>query len=232
MSQENNTQTEDQKIDAYLDQELAKAETTEVKSDDSTIETLVADRVKAELAKIKSNLDSAYSERDQYKNKVAELAKEKQKAEIETLEKAGKHSEVLKIEMNEIKKELDLYKKRNTELSRDNVVKSQLSGLDFRNEKAAALAHSDIINSLKQDSTGAWMHESGVSVNEAITNYAKSDSNAFMFNVKANAGSNVEAKATKSAPAAPTKALKDMTQEEVLKAVEAGQLGSNHTWTE
>ena len=209
-----------------------EAKTIEVKSNDTSIETLVADRVNAELAKIKSSLDNAYAERDDAKAEITKIAKEKQKSEIKALEAAGKHSEVLKIEMNEIKKELDLYKKRNTELSRDNVVKSQLSGLEFRNEKAASLAHADIVKSLKQDSTGNWMHETGVSVVEAIQNYAKSDLNSFMFKVKTNAGTGTEpakgvAPATSSAP---QKALKDMTTAEVLKAVSEGHIKSNDTW--
>ena len=203
----------------------------EVTSNDKTIETLVSDRVNAELAKIKSSLDNAYAERDAAKTEISKIAKEKQAAEIKALEASGKHSEVLKIEMNEIKKELDLYKKRNTELSRDNVVKSQLSGLEFRNEKAAALAHADIVKSLKQDSTGNWMHESGTSVTEAIASYAKSDINAFMFNIKANAGSNVAvAKPATGEVNTPKKALKDMNTEEVLKAVEAGEVKTTGTW--
>ena len=206
--------------------------TIEVNSNDTSIETLVADRVKAELAKIKTSLDGAYAERDNAKAEISKIAKEQQKNEIKALEAAGKHSEVLKIEMNEIKKELDLYKKRNTELSRDNVVKSQLSGLEFRNEKAASLAHADIVKSLKQDSTGNWMHESGTSVVEAIQNYAKSDVNAFMFKVKTNAGTGTEpAKGvTPAASSNPKKALKDMTTAEVLKAVSDGTIKSDATW--
>ena len=209
----------------------AKTETTEVKADDTTIETLVADRVKSELSKIKSSLDNAYAERDQYKSQINELNKAKQKAEIEALEKAGKHSEVLKIEMNEIKQELEMYKKRNTELSRDNVVKSQLSALEFRNEKAAALAHADIINSLKQDSSGNWMHESGVSVSEAIDNYAKSEANAFMFKVKENIGTGVDkVKPTTKAPVTPTKPISEMSQDELLQAIETGAVKAPGTW--
>ena len=204
----------------------------EVTSTDKTIDTLVSDRVNAELAKIKTSLDNAYAERDAAKTEISKIAKEKQAAEIKSLEAAGKHSEVLKIEMNEIKKELDLYKKRNTELSRDNVVKSQLSGLEFRNEKAAALAHADIVKSLKQDSTGAWMHDTGVSVTEAIASYAKSDVNAFMFKVKANAGTNVEGKTTTTASSAPKKNLKDMTTDEVLAAADAGHLPTTGTWNQ
>ena len=210
--------------------EIKEDAKVEVQSNDKTIQDLVASRVDAELSKIKSSLDNAYAERDAAKKQAAALAKEKQNAEIEALEKAGKHTEVYKIQLDEIKQELETYKRRNTELSRDNVVKSQLNALDFRNEKAAKLAHSDIIGQLKQDSTGNWVHESGLSVEEAIANYAKNDANAFMFNVKANSGSNVEAKPTTTAPAAPKKDIKDMTTEEVLKAVESGQITSNHTW--
>ena len=222
---------ENKNIDTAVENTEVK-ETTEVKSDDSTIETLVADRVKSELAKIKSSLDNAYAERDQYKSQINELNKAKQKAEIEALEKAGKHSEVLKIEMNEIKQELEMYKKRNTELSRDNVVKSQLNALEFRNEKAMQLAHSDIINSLKQDTQGNWVHESGASVEEAINDYAKSEANAFMFKVKENVGSGVQtAKPVTKAPAVDVnKPASEMSQDELLQALETGAIKAPGTW--
>ena len=209
-------------------------ETVAVTADDSAIQTLVADRVQSELAKIKASLDNAYAERDQFKVKANELAKEKQRTEIEALEKAGKHSEVLKIEMNEIKNELEMYKKRNTELSRDNVVKSQLSALDFKSDKAAKLAHKDIIAQLKQDSSGNWMHESGVTVNEAINAYAKDDANAFMFKVKENTGTKIEAPkaASTTAPTAPVKDIREMTTEEMLKAAEQGLIGDKSRFTQ
>jgi hypothetical protein len=142
--------------------------TTEVKvdapSETPSFDKLVSEKVNEELKKIKSSLDNAYKERDAAKAEMAKIAKEKQDAEIASLEKAGKHSEVLKIEMDRIRKELDTYKTRNTELSRDNAVRSQLNALDFRNDKAAALAHADIIKSLRQDTNGNWIHESGLSI--------------------------------------------------------------------
>lgn len=229
MSQE---QVNETPVSENTEAKTEETTTAEVPSNDKTIESLVADRVSQELSKIKSSLDGAYAERDAAKKEAATLAKAKQSAEIEALEKAGKHTEVYKIQLDEIRNELETYKKRNTELSRDNVVKSQLSGLDFKSDKAAALAHKDIISQLKQDATGNWVHESGLSVGEAIDSYSKSDANAFMFNVKANSGSKVTATPATEAPKAAPKSIKEMSQEELLKSIEDGSFSDGHTWNQ
>lgn len=208
--------------------------TTEVKveaTETPNFDKLVQEKVNEELKKIKSSLDNAYKERDSAKAEMARLAKEKQDAEIAALEKAGKHSEVLKIEMDRIRKELDTYKMRNTELSRDNAVRSQLNALDFRNEKAASLAHNDIIKSLRQDTNGNWVHESGLSIEEAVQLYAKDEKNAFMFSVKANVGSGTPSNVQPTAGKQPVKSIKEMSQAEVLKAIEDGTLNPRGTWS-
>jgi hypothetical protein len=110
-------------------------------------------------------------------------------------------------------------------------VRSQLNGLDFRNDKAANMAYSDIVSSLTKDVNGNWVHSSGASIDEAVSSYAKDDKNAFLFNVKANAGTGtvVSRPATGSTP---VKSIKDMDQSEVLKAVAEGKINPTGDWTQ
>ena len=75
------------------------------------------------------------------------------------------------------------------------------------------------------------MHSSGTTIEEAVTSYSKDDKNAFLFNVKANAGSGV----SPSKPAVgsiPTKSIKDMDQSEVIKAIAEGKLNPSGDWTQ
>ena len=76
-------------------QEDTKVEETKV--DNTDIKSLVDAEVAKAIKNIKSNLDNAYSERDNALAAVAEAKSEKQKAEIEALEKQGKHSEVMQM---------------------------------------------------------------------------------------------------------------------------------------
>lgn len=195
------------------------------------VQTLINEEVSKAISNIKGNLDKAYAERDTFKAKLVEMETAKQKAEIDALEKAGKHQEVMQIKMNELSSQLKAYEQKNTELSRDNAVRSQLNALDFRNEKAANMAYSDIVSNLTKDANGNWVHTSGASINEAVSSYAKDDANAFLFNVKANAGSGV----SPSKPATgstPIKSIKDMDQSEVLKAVAEGKINPTGDWTQ
>ena len=201
---------------------------TEISAD---VQELINTEVSKAIKNIKGNLDNAYAERDAYKAKIAEAEAAKQAAEIAALEKAGKHQEVMQIQMNELTKKLESYEQKNTELSRDNAVRAQLNALDFKNEKAAGMAYSDIVGSLTKNADGNWVHSSGVSIQEAVTSYAKDDKNAFLFNVKANAGSGV----SPSKPAAgsiPAKSIKEMDQTELLKAIAEGKVNPSGDWTQ
>tara|TARA_R110002012_G_scaffold37415_1_gene104825 strand:+ start:847 stop:1503 length:657 start_codon:yes stop_codon:yes gene_type:complete len=204
----------------------------EVKNE--TPSTDVQELVNAEVSKaiknIKGNLDNAYNERDTYKAEILKIKADAQANEIATLEKQGKHQEVMAIQMQELTKKLETYEQKNTELSRDNAVRAQLNGLDFKNEKAANMAYSDIVNSLTKNADGNWMHSSGVTINEAVTSYSKDDSNAFLFNVKANAGSGITP-AKSAVGQTPTKSIKEMSQDEVLKAVADGSITTFGDWT-
>lgn len=205
-----------------------KAERTE---QDVDVKSLIDQEVSKAIKNIKGNLDSAYQQRDEALAQVALAKEEKQKAEIAALEKAGKHQEIMQIKLNELTAKLESYEQKNTELSRDNAVRTQLSALNFKSDKAAKMAYTDIVGSLKRDATGNWVHENGASIEETVSSYAKDDNNAFLFSVKANVG-------TGTTPAKPTtgnnpvKSIKEMSSQEMIDAVAKGQINPSGEWSE
>ena len=210
-------------------QEDTKVEETKV--DNTDIKGLVDAEVAKAIKNIKSNLDNAYSERDNALAAVAEAKSEKQKAEIEALEKQGKHSEAMQIKLNEMNVKLEAYEQKNTELSRDNAVRTQLNSLNFKSEKAANMAYSDIVKSLKKDALGNWVNENGTSIDETVSSYAKDDNNEFLFSVKANMGSGITP-AKPSTGTTPVSSIKDMSTDEMLNAVSKGQIKVAGDWSQ
>ena len=204
---------------------------TEAKAEQVDIKSLVDAEVSKAIKNIKVNLDSAYSERDAALAKVEEAKADKQKAEIEALEKQGKHSEVMQMKLNEMSAKLETYEQRNTELSRDNAVRSQLNSLNFRSDKAAKMAYSDIVGSLKKDASGNWMHETGLSIEDAVSSYAKDDNNAFLFSIKANAGTGINP-AKPASGNNPVKSIKEMSTDELLSNIEKGNIKVDGEWSE
>ena len=210
-------------------QEDTKVEETKV--DNTDIKSLVDAEVSKAIKNIKSNLDNAYSERDNALAAVAEAKSEKQKAEIEALEKQGKHSEVMQMKIAEMSAKLETYEQKNTELSRDNAVRSQLNSLNFKSDKAANMAYQDIVGSLKKDATGNWVHENGLSISDAVSSYSKDDSNAFLFSVKANAGSGINP-AKPASGNNPVKSIKEMSTDELLANIEKGNVKVDGEWAD
>ena len=210
-------------------QEDTKVEGTKV--DNTDIKSLVDAEVAKAIKNIKSNLDNAYSERDNALAAVAEAKSEKQKAEIEALEKQGKHSEVMQMKIAEMSAKLETYEQKNTELSRDNAVRSQLNSLNFKSDKAANMAYQDIVGSLKKDATGNWVHENGLSISDAVKSYAKDDNNAFLFSVKANAGSGINP-AKPASGNNPVKSIKEMSTDELLANIEKGNVKVDGEWAD
>lgn len=204
---------------------------TEAKAEQVDIKSLVDAEVSKAIKNIKVNLDSAYSERDAALAQVEEAKADKQKAEIEALEKQGKHSEVMQMKLNEMSAKLETYEQRNTELSRDNAVRSQLNSLNFRSDKAAKMAYSDIVGSLKKDASGNWMHETGLSIEDAVSSYAKDDNNAFLFSIKANAGTGINP-AKPASGNNPVKSIKEMSTDELLSNIEKGNIKVDGEWSE
>ena len=204
---------------------------TETKEEKVDIKSLVDAEVSKAIKNIKVNLDSAYKERDDALAQVEKTKADKQKAEIEALEKAGKHSEVMQMKLNELNTKLETYEQKNTELSRDNAVRSQLNSLNFKSEKAAKMAYQDIVGSLKKDASGNWVHENGLSITDAVSSYAKDDNNSFLFSVKANVGSGINpAKPTSGNN--PVKNIKEMSTDELLANIEKGNVKVDGNWAE
>jgi len=213
---ENNTQ----------EKEINKAE--ETKQPD--IKQMVDTEVSKAISNIKVNLDNAYKERDEALNTITKIKEEKRQAEISSLENQGKHSEAMQIKLNELNSKLELYEQKNTELSRDNAVRSQLNSLNFKSEKAANMAYSDIVKSLKKDALGNWVNENGTSINETVSNYSKDDNNAFLFSVKANMGTGITP-AKPSTGTTPVSSIKDMSTDEMLNAIGKGQIKVDGEWS-
>jgi len=215
-----------------MSEEIKVQETkTETKEEKVDIKSLVDAEVSKAIKNIKVNLDSAYKERDEALAQVEKTKADKQKAEIEALEKAGKHSEVMQMKLNELNTKLETYEQKNTELSRDNAVRTQLNSLNFKSEKAAKMAYQDIVGSLKKDATGNWVHENGLSISDAVSSYAKDDNNSFLFSVKANVGSGVNpAKPTSGNN--PVKNIKEMSTDELLSNIEKGTVKVDGNWAE
>ena len=209
--------------------QVEENKTEETKQPD--IKKLVDEEVSKAIKNIKVNLDNAYKERDEAVNQIAQIKEEKRQAEISSLEQQGKHSEAMQMKLSELNQRLEQYEQKNTELSRDNAVRTQLNALNFKSEKAAEMAYSDIVNSLKKDATGNWVHESGLSINETVSNYAKDDNNAFLFSVKANMGTGITP-AKPSTGANPVGSIKDMSTDEMLNAIAKGQVKVDGDWSE
>jgi len=204
---------------------------TEAKTEQVDIKSLVDAEVSKAIKNIKVNLDSAYSERDAALAQVEQAKADKQKAEIEALEKQGKHSEVMQMKLSELTTKLETYEQKNTELSRDNAVRTQLNSLNFKSDKAAKMAYSDIVGSLKKDASGNWLHETGLSIEDAVSSYAKDDNNAFLFSVKANAGTGINP-AKPASGNNPVKSIKEMSTDELLSNIEKGNIKVDGEWSE
>ena len=212
---ENNTQVKEETAD-------------ETKQPD--VKQLVDQEVSKAISNIKSNLDNAYKERDEALSQIEKIKVEKRQAEISSLEQQGKHTEVMQMKLNEMNTKLELYEQKNTELSRDNAVRSQLNSLNFKSDKAANMAYQDIVGSLKKDATGNWVHENGLSISDAVSSYSKDDNNAFLFSVKANMGTGITP-AKPSTGINPVSSIKDMSTDEMLNAISKGQIKVDGEWS-
>jgi hypothetical protein len=195
------------------------------------VKQMVDEEVSKAISNIKLNLDNAYKERDNALGEIEKIKVEKRQAEISSLEQQGKHSEAMQIKLNEMNVKLEAYEQKNTELSRDNAVRTQLNSLNFKSEKAANMAYSDIVKSLKKDALGNWVNENGTSIDETVSSYAKDDNNEFLFSVKANMGSGITP-AKPSTGTTPVSSIKDMTTDEMLNAVSKGHVKVAGDWSQ
>jgi hypothetical protein len=142
------------------------------------------------------------------------------------LEEQGKHEEIYKLKLAELREEKDNLAKKNTELTRDVEVKDLLKTLEFRNATANQMAYNEIAGQLTQVN-GVWVHSSGVSVAAFVEQYAKDENKSFLFKAKANTGAGTPTNNVAGTGTDVTKkSLFGMTQAEVLKMATEGKFGN------
>jgi len=186
---------------------------------DSKIKSAVAEAV----SNAKEKLDKAYEARDEALGKVAAFEQEKKEADIQRLRDEGKHKEAHERELAEERTKREAAEKRNVELTRDTELRKALGGYDFRNKQASDMAYKELVGKLVQDENGSWVSADGQSIDDAVKGFSSDETNAFLFNVKANSGSGTDQPKTPSSQSRP-KSLFDMDQNEVIKLAGEGKL--------
>ena len=192
------------------------------KDTEDVINKLVEER----LSKIKSSLDKAYAERDAAVRERVRLEEERKQAKLKSLEEDGKHKEAAEMRLAELQEKLAIAESKVVELSRDGAVKDALTSLDFRNDRSRQMAYRDIVDQLIQDpDTGSWIHKSGVSIKDFVSQYAKNEDNAFLFKPKTNTGAGASGMGG-TPKLDPNKKMSEMSTEEVLQLAASGKLGA------
>lgn len=181
-------------------------------------------RIEERLKPIKSRLDAAFAERDEARKKLATLEAEAKEARAKQLDEEGKHKDAYEIRLKEKDARLAELEKRNVELARDATLNAALSGLDFRTQKAKALAYNEIVGQLVQDEKGQWVHKSGKDIGVFVSEYAASEDSAFLFKPKQSSGAGSGTRSPKGDVTTPPTSLFAMSQEDVLKMARAGKL--------
>jgi hypothetical protein len=205
----NNNNQEKTFTQADLDAQLAETKKT------------LEETLKAEM---KNKLDGAYSARDEALRKAAEAEQKTKELEIQQLKEAGKVKEALEAELAQERARRVTLEQKNVELSRDSLVRDSLSGLDFRNAKAASLAFKEIVGNLTQDATGNWVAKNGKSVAEFVAEFAKDPEQEFLFKPSSNNGNADTGGNTNNSALKKGAKLSEMTQEKVLEMALAGTL--------
>lgn len=187
-------------------------------------ETLIATKIAEAIADIKSKLDGAYKSRDEALQKVAEFEREKNEAIKAQLLAEGKHKELSELQLAEKDAKIKDLEKANTELARNNEVRSYLAGLEFRNEKASDLAFREITNELVKNEQGIWTHKSGKSIAEFVKAFATDESQSFLFKPKANNGGGSPAHTGGKPGEGKPASLFNLSTAEILKRAAEGTL--------
>lgn len=191
--------------------------------DENAIKALVDKQVMEKVKEAKDALDKAYASRDEALGKLAEIERERKEAEIKRLEEDGKMAEAAEARLAEERTAREIAEKKVIQLSRDVSVRNHMAGLNFRNEKAAEMAFSEITHELIQNSQGNWVHRSGKSIEDFVKEYAESADHSFLFKPAVSTGSGTGSPSSKST-ASPAKSVFDMTQEEVIQLAREGKL--------
>ena len=214
-------ETQTPEADAPVVEETPAVEAEETVSPVDEVEALVQER----LAKMKENMDRMAKERDDALKLKADMEAKAKEDAIARMKEEGKMQEALEMELAEARAKLASMEEQNTKLSRDNVLNSALSGMEFRNEKSREMARREIVEQLTQGEEGGWVHTSGMTIQDFVDSYAKSEDNSFLFKTKANSGAGTGAPV--GAPSTnQSKAIGEMTTQEILALAAKGKLGN------
>ena len=205
--------------DAKKEIEIPPEPSVENTPDKDSVQKLIQEA----LAPMKENLDSAYAARDEALRKAAELEEKEKQREIERLQAEGKHKEAFEKQLAEERAQREAAQKRAVELTRDVDLRSALGGFEFRNKNAQDMAFKEIVGELIQNESGAWVHKSGVSIDDYSKTFMQSEDNAFLLKQKVSTGTGSGQK-THSSDVNSGKSLFDLPQSEVLKLAAEGKL--------
>jgi hypothetical protein len=216
MSNETNETTEVE-MESTMETE---ANTPELDLSSPEAKKLMESMVAEQLAQMKENMNKMSKQRDEAMKKAVELEESAKAAKLEKLEAEGKTSEALQMKLDEALARVEALTSVNTGLTRDHQVDKLLSEQQFRNATAREMAKSQIVNELKQDAEGAWVHATGASLGEFVQAFAKDEENAFLFKPKQSTGAaamqavNSEAGGTSKSD----KPITEMSFEDFLKS--------------
>lgn len=188
------------------------------------------------VSEMKSKLDTAYEARDKAKDELNASKKKLEEEAHRKLEEEGKFKELMEAKLATAQKSIDELngklkeaegklsdsENRITTLSRDDLVRRSLAGLEFRNEKAADLAFKEVIAELVKNDKGEWVHTSGKPVVDFVKEFSNDEDRAFLFKTKQNSGGGTPPAG--GGDPSKTKPLSQRSQAEVIKMAEEGTL--------
>lgn len=193
---------------------------------DTDIEAIIAERLKP----IKSKLDTAFAQRDEANTKLKAMEEKARADELARLKEEGKFREAAELQVQAAeaaRKEAlaakEAAEQRVIELTRDVELKSAMSGIKFRSEKASEIAFSELAKQFVRDANGNWVSKNGQSVRDAVKAFSEDAGNSFLIEQKVNVGGG-------SGPINPSlgsqkkTSVFDMTQDEVIKLAQEGKL--------
>lgn len=217
MSNETNETTE---VEMESTMETEATETPELDLSSPEAKKLMESMVAEQLAQMKENMNKMSKQRDEAMKKAVELEESAKAAKLEKLEAEGKTSEALQMKLDEALARVDALTSVNTGLTRDHQVDKLLSEQQFRNATAREMAKSQIVNELKQDAEGAWVHATGASLGEFVQAFAKDEENAFLFKPKQSTGAAAMQAVNSETGGAPKsdKPITEMSFEDFLKS--------------
>jgi hypothetical protein len=223
-------ETEDQMTDQHSDNlsDDDDQDEGEPKPKTPEFEKIVAERVKSELAKMKSNMDKIAKERDEAVRAMTRQQERERELKAEQLEKDGKVRESLEMKLTAEKERVTLLTEKLDKLTRDRVVSDLLRNVEFRTPNAAKLAEQAILSELTKTEEGSWIHQSGASVSDYIKAFLADEDNEYLLKPKKSSGTGAPQASTQGEINTSTKrpkSLRGIPASKVLEMARQGLLG-------